>query len=300
MSASDYTCLRRYRTQMSCNTVPTCHTLPACLPNGTSSTNTCTSNQVALSSSGYCNVPTQCISSTGQVISADLIYCPDTAFTNQKYVTKTINPSYVVPVKDATVGFLVEKRLPFIKNQKISCRIEDNETNYFNGSVLDYDADTGFLSIGAIDNITGDFSNTVVYKINLILFDPDTVKLKQRMDYLYKYLFQVNLHTTPNYNPALEQLIYFERRTIDLMFYLFDYDIRIATDYEFTEAYLFNLLKNTLYLSLFDIDIAYILNFQPNGNPDVLITNLKNALYEMYKYLFDVDLEQNIWFNPNS
>jgi hypothetical protein len=234
------------------------------------------------------------------VISADLIYCPDTAFTNQKYVTKTINPSYVVPVKDATVGFLVEKRLPFIKNQKISCRIEDNETNYFNGSVLDYDADTGFLSIGAIDNITGDFSNTVVYKINLILFDPETVKLKQRMDYLYKYLFQVNLHTTPNYNPALEQLIYFERRTIDLMFYLFDYDIRIATDYEFTEAYLFNLLKNTLYLSLFDIDIAYILNFQPNGNPDVLITNLKNALYEMYKYLFDVDLEQNIWFNPNS
>jgi hypothetical protein len=208
-------------------------------------------------------------------------------------------PAFVVPTKNGTVGFLVEKRLPFVKNQRISCRIEDNESNYFNGSVLDYDADTGFLSIGSIDNITGDFSNTVVYKINLILFDPETMKLKERMDYLYKYLFQVSLSTTPDYNPALEQLVYFERRTIDLMYYLFDYDIRLVEGYEFTEAYLFNLLKNTLYLSLFDVDLANILNFQPNGNPDVPITNLKNALYEMYIYLFDVNLEQNIWFNPN-
>jgi len=287
MSASDYTNLRRYRTQMSCNMLPQCHT-------------NSTSNAVTLSNSGYCNVPSQCVSSTGQIISADLIYCPDTAFTNQKYVTKTLMPAFVVPIKDATVGFLVEKRLPFVKNQRISCRIADNESNYFNGSVLDYDADTGFLSIGAIDNITGDFSNTVVYKINLILFDPETMKLKERMDYLYKYLFQVSLSATPNYNPAFEQLVYFERRTIDLMFYLFDYDIRITSGYQFTEEYLFNtIMKDTLYPSLFDVDISQVLNFQPNGNPDVPINNLKNALYEMFKYLFEVDLEQNIWFNPN-
>jgi hypothetical protein len=278
MSASDYTNLRRYRTQMSCNTLPQCHT------NNT----TTTSNAVTLSNSGYCNVPTQCVSS------------PDTAFTNQKYVTKTVSASFVVPVKDATVGFLVEKRLPFVKNQRISCRIEDNENNYFNGSVLDYDADTGFLSIGQIDNITGDFSNTVVYKINLILFDPETMRLKERMDYLYKYLFQVSLNTTPNYNPVFEQLVYFERRTIDIMYYLFDYDIRIVSDYVFSEEYLFNIMKDTLYPTLFDVDILQVLNFQPNGNPDVLLTNLKNALYEIYIYLFDVNLEQNIWFNPNS
>jgi len=290
MSASDYTNLRRYRTQMSCNMVPQCHT------NNTTNSG----NAVTLSNSGYCNVPSQCVSSTGQIISADLIYCPDTAFTNQKYVTKTLMPAFVVPVKDATVGFLVEKRLPFVKNQRISCRIADNESNYFNGSVLDYDADTGFLSIGAIDNITGDFSNTVIYKINLILFDPETMKLKERMDYLYKYLFQVNLSSTPNYNPAFEQLVYFERRTIDLMFYLFDYDIRVTPGYQFTEEYLFNtIMKDTLYPSLFDVDISQVLNFQPNGNPDVPINNLKNALYEIFKYLFDVDLEQNTWFNPN-
>jgi len=272
--------------QLSCNTIPNCLSSP--------------NSQITLGNSGYCNVPTQCLSSTGQVISADLIYCPDTAFTNQKYVTKTVSASFVVPVKDATVGFLVEKRLPFAKNQKISCMIEDNESNYFNGSVLDYDADTGFLSIGSIDNITGNFSNSVVYKINLILFDPETAKLKQRMDYLYKCLFQVDLDLTPNYNPAYEQLIFFDKMVINLMYYLFEIDIRINTDYVFTEEYLFSIVADTIYLSLFDVDLSQVLNFQPNGNADVQLTNLKNALYQIYIYLFDVNLEQNIWFNPNS
>lgn len=291
MSASDYTILRRYRsTQLSCNTIPTCHT------SNTSSS----SNEVTLSNSGYCNVPTQCVSSNGQIISADLIYCPDTAFTNQKLITKTLSPSFVVPVKDATVGFLVEKRLPFVKNQSVSCRIEDAEANYFDGKVLDYDADTGFLSIGSIDNITGDFSNSVVYRINLILFDPETLKLKQRMDYLYKYLFQVDLNTLPDYNPAREQLIFFEKQVINIYFYLFDADVRLTTGYEFTENYLYTVVKDTIYLSLFDIDISNFLLFQLNNNPDVPLTNLKNIIYQLYIYLFDVNLEQNIWFNPNS
>jgi hypothetical protein len=237
-------------------------------------------SQITIGNSGYCNVPTQCISSSGQVISADLIYCPDTAFTNQKYVTKTVSASFVVPIKDATVGFLVEKRLPFVKNQKISCMIEDNESNYFNGSVLDYDADTGFLSIGSIDNITGNFSNSVVYKINLILFDPETAKLKQRMDYLYKYLFQVNLDLTPDYNPAYQQLIFFDKMVINLMYYLFEVDIRLNTDYVFTEEYLFSIVADTIYLTLFDVDISQVLNFQPNGNAEVQLTNLKNILYQ--------------------
>ena len=287
MSASDYTTLRRYRNmqQLTCNTIPNCHSSSG--------------GEVTLSSAGYCNVPTRCVSNDGRVVSADLIYCPDTAFTNQKYITKTLNPSFVVPVKNATVGFLVEKRLPFTKKQLISCSIDGEENNYFNGVVIDYDPDTGFLSIGEIDNITGDFSKSVIYNINLILFDPETAKLKQRMDYLYKYLFQVNLDLTPNYNPALEQLIFFEKTVINLMFYLFEIDIRSNADYTFSEAYLFNVVANTVYVSLFDVDITQVLNFQPNGNPEVPLTNLKNILYQIYIYLFDVNLEQNIWFNPN-
>lgn len=287
MSASDYTSMRRYRNmqQLACNTIPDCHNSP----NG----------QVTLSSAGHCNVPTRCISNNGRVVSADLIYCPDTAFTNQKYITKTLNPSFVVPVKNATVGFLVEKRLPFTKKQLISCSIDGEESNYFNGVVIDYDPDTGFLSIGEIDNITGDFSKNVIYNINLILFDPETAKLKERMDYLYKYLFQVNLDLTPDYNPAREQLIFFDKVVINLMYYLFEIDIRLNADYAFSEVYLFDVVANTIYVSLFDVDISQVLNFQPNGNPEVPLTNLKNILYQIYIYLFDVNLEQSIWFNPN-
>lgn len=287
MSASDYTTLRRYRNmqQLSCNTIPNCHSSSG--------------GEVTLSSAGYCNVPTRCVSNDGRVVSADLIYCPDTAFTNQKYITKTLNPSYVVPVKNATVGFLVEKRLPFTKKQLISCSIDGEESNYFNGVVIDYDPDTGFLSIGEIDNITGDFSKNVIYNINLILFDPETAKLKERMDYLYKYLFQINLDLTPDYNPAREQLIFFDKMVINLMYYLFEIDIRLNTDYVFSEVYLFDVVANTIYVSLFDVDITQVLNFQPNGNPEVPLTNLKNILYQIYIYLFDVNLEQSIWFNPN-
>jgi len=287
MSASDYTTLRRYRNmqQLSCNTIPNCHSSSG--------------SEVTLSSAGYCNVPTRCVSNDGRVVSADLIYCPDTAFTNQKYITKTLNPSYVVPVKNATVGFLVEKRLPFTKKQLISCSIDGEENNYFNGVVIDYDPDTGFLSIGEIDNITGDFSKSVTYNINLILFDPETAKLRERMDYLYKYLFQVNLDLTPDYNPVREQLIFFDKMVINLMYYLFEIDIRLNADYTFSEVYLFNVVANTVYVSLFDVDITQVLNFQPNGNPEVPLNNLKNILYQIYIYLFDVNLEQNLWFNPN-
>jgi len=298
MSSSDYTCLRRYRTtqKLSCNTIPNCHTSSNIVSNNV---NSCEPGQVTLSNSGYCNVPTQCVTSTGEVVSADLIYCPDTAFTNQKYITKTINASFVVPVKDATVGFLVEKRLPFAKNQQVSCIIDGSESNYFNGIVIEYDPGTGFLSIGSIDNITGDFSNTVVYKINIILFDPETAKLKQRMDYLYKYLYQIDLDAKPDYNPAYEQLVFFEKMVVNIYFYLFETDIRVDTNYAFTEEYLYGIVADTIYISLFDTNIRQVLNFQPNENPDVPLNNLKNVIYQIYIYLFDVNLEQNIWFNPN-
>lgn len=287
MSASDYTSMRRYRNmqQLACNTIPDCHNSP----NG----------QVTLSSAGHCNVPTRCISNNGRVVSADLIYCPDTAFTNQKYITKTLNPSFVVPVKGATVGFLVEKRLPFVKTQLISCSIEGEENNYFNGVVIDYDPETGFLSIGEIDNITGDFSKSVIYNINIILFDPETAKLKERMDYLYKCLFQVDLDVKPDYNPAHEQLVFFDKMVINLMYYLFEVDIRLNADYVFSEEYLYNVVADTIYITLFNVDVRQVLNFQPNENPEVPLNNLKNILYQIYIYLFDVNLEQNLWFNPN-
>ena len=304
MSSSDYISLRRLKNmhQLSCNAIPDCHNRP--------------NNELILHGHGmhnnvnYCVVPAKCVNNNGRVVSTDLVVSPDLTHchsdphcephhVNEKYITKTIKAYRVVPIKNGTVGFLVDKHLPFASGQSISCSIVDNESNFFNGIVFDYDKENGFLSIGAIDNVTGNFSNSVVYNINLILFDPEVVKLKQRMEYLYKYLFQIELGTTPNFNPVTEQLKFFEKKVYNLLIYLFEYNIRSDTNYAITEPYLSKHVSD-LYLYFFNIDLTQQLNFNPNGNPDMLLNNLKNNLYQIYVYLFSINLEQIPWFDPNT
>ena len=302
MSSSDYISLRRLKNmhQLSCNAIPDCHNRP--------------NNELIIHNHGahhnvhentnYCVIPAKCVNNNGRVVSTDLVYCPsdgpcDPHHVNEKYITKTIKAYRVVPTKNGTVGFLVEKHLPFTPGQTISCSIVDNESNFFNGIVFDYDKDIGFLSIGAIDNVTGNFSNSVVYNINLILFDPEVVKLKQRMEYLYDYLFQVSLATTPDYNPVTKQLEFFEQKVYNLLIYLFNYDIRITTNYVITEPYLTAQLDD-VYMYFFNVDLNQQLNFNPTGLPEVKLNNLKNKLYQIYIYLFSINLEQTPWFNPNT
>jgi hypothetical protein len=282
--------------QLSCNSIPDCHTRPICEPpvhNIPPNVN-------------YCVVPAKCVTNNGQIVSTDLVYChdndpchPNPLHLNQKYITKTAKSYRVSPIKNGSVGFLVEKNLPFATGQSISCNILGNESNFFNGIVFDYDAETGFLSIGAIDNVTGNFSNSVVYNINLILFDPEVVKLKQRMDYLYKYLFQIELNATPNFNPVSEQLQFFDKKVYNLFLYLFDQDVHTLSDYQLTEVYLANKVDD-LYEYLFEVKLDRNLDFNPNGFDDSLLNNLKIKIYQIYIYLFSINLEQSPWFNPNT
>lgn len=290
--------------QLSCNAIPDCHTHH----NGELMLHTPSLHHNMQHNVNYCVVPAKCVNNNGRIVSTDLVYCPDennhhlhhdSHHVNEKYITRTVKAYRVAPTKNGTVGFLVEKHLPFLPGQSLSCSIVDNENNFFNGVVFDYDKDIGFLSIGAIDNVTGNFSNSVVYNINLILFDPEVVKLKQRMDYLYKYLFQVELSITPDYNPVTEQLQFFERKVFNLLLYLFNYNIRIENDYVMTEAYLSNEL-NTLYTYLFNVDLTQQLNFNPNGLTEIMLNTFKNRLYQIYLYLFSINLEQIPWFDPNT
>ena len=101
------------------------------------------------------------------------------------------------------------------------------------------------------------------------------------MDYLYKCLFQVDLDVKPDYNPAHEQLVFFDKMVINLMYYLFEVDIRLNADYVFSEEYLYNVVADTIYITLFNVDVRQVLNFQPTDNPEVPLTNLKNILYQM-------------------
>ena len=65
---------------------------------------------------------------------------------------------------------------------------------------------------------------------------------------------------------------------INLMYYLFEIDIRLNADYTFSEVYLFNVVANTVYVSLFDVDITQVLNFQPNGNPEVPLRGHRDCI----------------------
>lgn len=300
MSSSDYISLRRMRNmhQLSCNTIPNCHQLHGGeMTLHTPSTHT---HPHSHNNTNYCVVPAKCVNNNGRVVSTDLVYCPDDdCEMKQKYITQTIKAYRVSPQKNATVGVLVEKNLPFTPGQSISCSILDSESNYFNGVIFDYDKDTGFLSVGAIDNVTGDFSNSVVYNINLILFDPEVVKLKQRMDYLYKYLFQVELDTSPTYNPVTEQVIFFDTKVYNLLIYLFNYNIRINNDYVLSEQYLLKEVRD-IYKYFFDVDMLEQPTFNPNRFVGVAMNTLKHQIYQIYIYLFSVNLEQSPWFNPNT
>lgn len=301
MSSSDYISLRRLKNmhQLSCNAIPDCHNRP----NGELIIHNHGMHHPVPENMNYCVVPAKCVTNNGRVVSTDLVYCHgdthgESHHTNEKYITKTVKAYRVVPAKNVTVGFLVDKHLPFAPGQSISCSILDNESNFFNGIVFDYDKETGFLSIGAIDNVTGNFSNSVVYNINLILFDPEVVKLKQRMEYLYKYLFQVNLATTPDYNPAAEQLIVFESKIYNLIMYLFQRNMRTDANYAVSEEFLTSQINN-LYLYFFNVRIDRNLDFNPNGYQGVYINTLKSKIYELYLYLFSISLEQWSTFNPN-
>ena len=217
----------------------------------------------------------------------------------QKCITKTSKSYRVSPIKNGSIGFLVEKNLTFTPGQPISCNILDNESNFFNGIVFDYDAETGFLSIGNIDNVTGNFSNSVVYNINLILFDPEVAKLKQRMDDLYKYLFQIELNAIPSFSAVSEQLQFFDKKIYNLFLYLFDQDLRTLAGYQLTELYLTNKV-NDLYEYFFNVKLDRNLDFNPNGFDGIRLNNLKIKIYQIHIYLFSINLEQSPWFNPNT
>jgi hypothetical protein len=156
------------------------------------------------------------------------------------------------------------------------------------------------LSIGNFDNITGTFSESHEYIVNSILFDPETARLKQRMEWLYEKLYQVDLEITPDYNPnattTTTDYVKPEEFIYNLNNYLFGVDIRLKTGYAVTDAFLTQCIDD-IYYNLFEVtDLS---NFNPNGS-DVALTSLENKIYEIYIYLFSVDLAQNDTYNPNA
>jgi hypothetical protein len=304
---NEYTRRLRHMNKLSCNILPPCHydtydhthtlqdypnysIVPCNNPVGPGQTPIASVGQPDAS-----NNVQLCVIENEQNVAHVHNVVPD--HSHQKYMTKTIKKYKVVPTKNGTVGFLVEKSLPFAPNMAISCSIENYEDNFFNGVIFDYDSDIGFLSIGNIDNITGDFSESSIYDINLIFFDPEVVKLKKRMEMLYKHLFQVDLETNPNYDPVDELIKQYDVNIHNLFTYLFNYNMRIESNYAVTEDFL-NVQINQIYQYFFNVNIVNNVSFNPNGN-GIIMDTLRKKIHELYKYLFSVDLAYNPIFNPN-
>ena len=308
---NEYTRRIRHMHKLSCNNTPDCYGydqstgLPLPLPLQHYSNysivpcNNNSTNQTILSDPSN-NVQLCVVENNHQIephVHHNPIEPPVHHHSEQKYITKTIKEYKVVPTKNGTVGFLVEKDLPFKADMPISCIINGKEENFFNGVIFDYDKEIGFLSIGNIDNITGDLSESSIYDINLILFDPEVVKLKNRMEMLYKYLFQVDLETNPEYNPVTELIKQYDANIHNLFMYFFNFNMRVESNYVLTEDFL-NTQIAQLYDYLFNVNITNNLGFNPNGNGIVMDT-LRKKIHELYKYLFSVDLAYNPTINPN-
>ena len=315
MSSGDYTLVRRMRqtTRLPCNTIPATHTnfvyqQPIVQSGHMQTTCQCQYNTQSCCNSNnicnpICNTPetyvvancqTECCNN--KTSSADIDCCNTN--TIGKYITETKKAYKIVPIKDASVGVLVEPNLPFKADELIGFHRKSDPSNYFNGVILDYDKDTGFLSIGNFDNITGTFSDSQIYTVNAILFDPERVRLKQRMEWLYQKLYNVDLEVNPDFNPnEVGDLTELEAFLYNLYLYLFEIDIRNDVNYAVTESFL-NSIIDSVYLNFFEVDLNTNTSFNPNGNA-VELNNLKNKIYELYLYLFEVDLEQNSTFNPN-
>jgi hypothetical protein len=316
MSSGDYTLVRRMRqtTRLPCNTIPTTHTnfvyqQPIVQSGHMQTTCQCQYNTQSCCNSNnicnpICNTPetyvvancqTECCNN--KISSADIDCCNTN--TTGKYITETKKAYKIVPIKDASVGVLVEPNLPFKVDELIGFHRKSDPSNYFNGVILDYDKETGFLSIGNFDNITGTFSDSNIYTVNAILFDPERVRLKQRMEWLYQKLYNVDLDVNPDFNPnEVSDLTELEAFLYNIYLYLFEIDIRNDVNYAVTESFL-NSIVNSVYLNLFEVELDTNESFNPNGNT-IKLDNLKNKIYELYFYFFEVDLEQNTTFNPNS
>ena len=317
MSSGDYTLVRRMRqtTRLPCNTIPITHTnyvsyQQPIVQTGHVHQNTCQcqyNNQQCCNATNVCNPicntpETYVVANCQPECCNNKTACADVDCCNtnvaSKYITETKKAYKIVPIKDASVGVLVEPNLPFKANELIGFHRKSDPSNYFNGVILDYDKDTGFLSIGNFDNITGTFSDSQIYTVNAILFDPERVRLKQRMEWLYQKLYNIDLDVTPDFNPnEVGDLTELEAFLYNLYLYLFEVDIRNDVNYAVTESFL-NSIIDSVYLNFFEVDLNTNTSFNPNGNA-VELNNLKNKIYELYVYLFEVDLEQNSTFNPN-
>jgi hypothetical protein len=217
-----------------------------------------------------------------------------------RYHTKTIKKYLITPIKGGAITFTVDVHLHnFALNQSVSVYNDTNENNFFEGNINAYDPATGEITINMVDSINGIFTTSSVYNVCLLTLNPDVIQLKNRMNDLFQFLFQVNLDEYPNYNPVIEQRMMFSQQICNLYAYFFNIDLTLDPNYQLDDDNFLNNKINYIYRYFFNLDITMNIDFNPNGNR-IKLFSIKNRINQIYLYLFDIDLLDYPYFDPSN
>jgi hypothetical protein len=292
MASSDYTTLRRiqqtyYSSTGLCNT----NTTPTC----TTTTIPSANNYLTINNSACQQLPTCQTITTDTLTPCITNELLGKLFKYEKYITKTPTEYNLTPVTTKGIGVTITPNLLINVGDHLRFYMDSDRNNNFKGIINGYDNVSGYLSIYNIYDINGIFTTRTSYSIHLVMCEPDIFKLKERIDVLFQYLFNINLDETPDYNPVLTTIGKKENYIYNLFMYFFNINIRQDSTYALTESYLLIKIQE-LYLYLFDVSITTQSEFNPNGN-SIIPLNLQDYISQLYLYLFNINIFDYTFYN---
>lgn len=316
MSSSDYTAMQKLRNlyTVNYNTIPSCHT--GCHDHASNISYYGVPGQIGHTHYPVINTGQAPVIANPHIHSAhthpatDHIHGPTatTAISTvapdsscNLYFTTTMRKYYLTPVEGGGITTNVCAGLLFSVGNPIYVSNYDISGNYFKGIISSYNKVTGEISLREINNIKGNFAGEYTYALSIIFENPEVFELKDQVNYLYKYLFNVNLVTNTSYTVPSLELADIDKNIYNIYKYLFDLDLR-RTDvtYAVTDEYLSSSI-NSIYVYLFDVNLAT--QTITLVSDDIITTKtdtLLNKVNGLYYYLFDVDLATTPTFDPNT
>jgi len=319
MSSSDYTAMQKLRNlyTVNYNTIPSCNTgchdhasninyygVPSQIGHHHTSYPVINTGHPPITSNPHIHQVTHAhghgvhthVGEHSHAAVATTAYAADTSC--NLYYTTTMRKYYLTPVEGGGITTNVCAGLLFVKGNPIYVSNYDISNNYFKGIVSSYNKVTGEISLTNITNIKGTFAGEYTYALSIIFENPEVFELKDQINYLYKYLFNVNLVTNTSYTVPSLELADIDKHIFNLYAYLFAVNLRTSdSTYAVTDAYLTTAI-NSLYSYFFEVDLTSTTITLVTGFTNT--SSLTNKVNGLVLYLFEVDLATTPTFDPNS
>jgi len=182
----------------------------------------------------------------------------------------------ITPVVNGAISFTVCKNLSFTAGLPVTVSSSTNLNNYFEGFIYSYDPCNGVITVNNIQYISGVFTASSIYLLNVTNNITELNSLRTQITELYALI-------NGSGNTLLNQ---YNIDVVELYYYFFNQNIRLDSDYVLSETYL-NTKMNYLYTYFFDVDITASSNSAWNlNNTSVQLNILSNKISQMYIYFF--------------